>query len=171
MILLGHRKMYKIPFLHPPSFSRQGKYKETRVPLYPQLMPSMGPGLVTCTHRPACVIKVLDAADERWGEGSSRIQHFNSCLFSQLGFFFSLSKGYPLKRWTQWVRSKKKILVWLPYPLCIFFPVKSVIPNSCSSFSCATHDSLPSISVCRLYPYHPYKDLWSPSWYHCLQIQ
>lgn len=92
MILLGHRKMYKIPFLHPPNFSGQGKYKETRVPLYPQLMPSMGPGLVICTRRPACVIQVLDAADERWGEGSSRIQQLTPCLFSQLGFLSPLAK-------------------------------------------------------------------------------
>lgn len=140
--------MYKIPFLHPPSFSGQGKYKETRVPLYPQLMPSMGPGLVICTCRPACVIQVLDAADERWGEGSSRIQQLTPCLFSHLGFFVSPSKGYPLNRWTQRVRSKKKIL----YEYLILYAFSS---QSNQWFLIASHHSLvphmilypPSLSV------------------------
>lgn len=162
--------MYKIPFLHLPSFSRQGKYKETRVP-------SLPPADAEHESRTCHVHMQTNLSNSSvgcsWWEGRGRELKnptVHPSFVFPTGLFFSLSQGYSLNRWTQWVRFEKEISMWVPYALCIFFPVKSVIPISFSSLYCATHDSLRSIYVCILYPYHPYKDLWSPSWYHCLQI-
>lgn len=94
MILLGHCKTCKIPFLHPPSFSRQGKYKETRVPSLSPANAEHGSG--TCHVHTQTNMGNSGVGCSWWEvrEESSRIQQFTPRLFFQLGFFFSLSQGY-----------------------------------------------------------------------------